>query len=118
MTRRRRRSGRALAAFDEVVLDELDACVAGEARARRFKHDRRMIEADAMHLAAVDAQKREQTTVARPEVEHATDASRHVLEQDALPFGAAWILIRSAQVAQGVLGCRPLVGDHAVIIGS
>jgi hypothetical protein len=96
--------------------DELDALVVGEALACRFEHELREVEADTMYLAAIDPEKGEQTTVARPEVEDATSLARHLLDQDALSLRAARRGVRSGQVALGVLGGRPLLSCHAPML--
>jgi hypothetical protein len=42
-------------------------------------------------LAAINPEKGEQPAVARAEVEDATSAARHMLEQDAVRVVAAWV---------------------------
>jgi hypothetical protein len=96
----------------EVVLDDLDALVVGEALARRVEHEGREVEADAEHPRAVGLEQGEQAAVAGAEVEDARGAAGHVVEQDALALRAPRVLARQAQVAMDVLGGRPLLGGH------
>ena len=69
-----------------------------------------------MYLAAIDLEKGEQATVARPEVEDATSVTRHLLDQDALSLRAVRIGVRSGQVAVGVLSGRPFLGCHTPML--
>lgn len=79
-----------------------------------IQHELRVVETDSEHRGTVDPEKGEQATIAGTEIKDATPAARHVIEQDALAFGAARVLIGSVQMAKRVAGRGPLVGGHAV----
>jgi hypothetical protein len=58
----------------------------------------------------------EQTPVAGTEVEDSMSLLRHLSEQDALSLGAVREAIGAVEIPLGMLGGRPLIGGHAVII--
>ncbi len=79
----------------EVVLDELDTIVAGEALARRPEHDLGEVEPYPAGLGSIGRRTGEQPAVTRAEVEDAPGVARHDVEQNALTLGAARKVIRS-----------------------
>ena len=92
------------------------ALIAGKALARRVEHDLGEVNADTNDLGTTLLQKREQTTISRPEVQNATSLIRDMLEQDALSLRAVWESIRPVQIARDTLRGSPLVSRHALII--
>ena len=96
----------------EVVLDELDALVAGEALARGVEHECGEVEAHAGHRGAVGLEEGEQPPVTGAEVEDARGPAGHVIEQDTLPLEAARVLVCSRKVAADVLAAGPLRCGH------
>jgi hypothetical protein len=88
MTRRQRRSPERGQRLGQVMLDELDALVVGEARACRLEHELGEIKAHTVHLGAIDTQQGEQAAVTGPEVEDATSVARNMLKQHAFSLGA------------------------------
>ena len=81
-----------------------------------LEHNLGEVEAHAKHLRAIDLEQREQTPVAGTEVEDSMSVVRHMSEQDALPLGAVREAIGALEIPLGMLGRRPLIGGHAVII--
>ena len=96
----------------EVVLDELDARVAGEALARGPEHQLGEVDAHADHLGTIGLQEGEQTPVARAEVEDATSPARHVLEQNALSLERGAGTRPRGRGSGGRARGRPLLAGH------
>jgi len=93
--------------FSQVVADELDPLVPGEALACRREHQLGEVNADTAHVAAVVLQQGEQAAVAGAEVEDARGFASDLLEQHALSLGAARMLLCPAAVAIDVRGGLP-----------
>ena len=97
----------------EVVSDDLDQGVTGEALPRRLEHRRREVEADGPHPRPVDLEEGEQPAAAGAEVEDARDVAGDQVEQDGLPLGAVGDAVGARQVGEGMLARGPLVRAHA-----
>jgi hypothetical protein len=102
----------------EVMPDELDALVVGEAFARRLQHGLGEIEAHTKHLAAVEPEEGKQPPIARPEVEDASGVAGHLLKQDAFSLRAVRVGVGPGKVAQRVFRGRPFLGGHARILAA
>jgi hypothetical protein len=98
------------------VLNQLDAILAGKPGSRGIEHHLRDIETDPAQTRALAGQQGKQASIAGTQVKHTSDAGAHVINQDALPLGPAWKLIRALEVAPHVIPAAPFTRWHADII--
>jgi len=96
----------------EVVFDELDAFVAGEALAGRVEHELGEVQAHPVHAGPVDLEQGEQAAVAGSEVEDAARVARHLLGQHALSLRTVPDAVGQREVPVNVRSGGPFLGGH------
>src|ERR1700730_14426212 len=102
--------------LDEIVLEDLDAPIVGEALACCCEHGLGEVKADTSDLGTLALQERQQAAVSRAEVKHATSVIGEMLEQDALSLCTVWESVCPVEIAQDTLGESPLARLHPRII--
>ena len=98
--------------------DELDVIVVAKALGGRGEHDVGSVESDAGTGTSVALHEREQSPVARPQVEHPPRVRRDVVEEDALALGSARELVGTSEVTRDVFRIRPFAWRHASMMAA
>ena len=91
-----------------IVLDHGDRRIGAKTVTRGAQHRRRKVERDRLCPRPVDLEQRQESPIARAEVEDAPGVARHQVEQRSFALGAVRNGVGARQVGQCVLGCGPL----------
>ena len=112
MDRERRHDGVELAQLRErpveIVFDDRDRIVVGEAGSRRVQHGGREVEPDGLNVGPDAPHQREHDAVTRAQVEYPSGPPEH-LEEDTASFGTVGDLVACLQVRDRMGGVGPAI---------